>query len=240
MPRTPRARTRSPHRDRIGGGRFVLDHPAHRLIFVDIAIICIVLGRGRREFSLATVNLGAVMKRKLAVASALLTLVAASASGKECAGIAFPEQVHFHGEPLTLNGLGVRKASIFNVRVYVAALYLTEPSSDPHRILQSNTPSELVLQFIRPVSAAELRKSWEEGFARNATGHPSGLEQGIAQLVGWVTNVRPGQRMTFIRIPGTGMQFDLDGTVKGIISSATNSPRRSCRSGSVTIRRRRH
>lgn len=111
----------------------------------------------------------------------------------------------------------MRKASIFNVRVYVAALYLTEPSSDPQWILQSNTPSELVLQFIRPVSAAELRKSWEEGFARNAPGHPSGLEQGIAQLVGWVTNVRPGQRMTFIRIPGTGMQFDLDGTVKGII-----------------------
>ncbi len=154
-----------------------------------------------------------------AVASVMLALGAASASAsaKECAGITFPDQVQFHGESLVLNGLGVRTASWFRVNVYVAALYLIEPSSDPHRILQSNTPSELVLQFIRPVSASELRKSWEEGFAKNAPGHPPGLEKGLAQLISWVTNVKPGQRMTFIRIPGTGMQFELDGAVKGMI-----------------------
>ena len=157
------------------------------------------------------------MMRKLAMAGVLLALGVASASGRECAGISFPDQVQVHGQPLMLNGLGVRKASLFRVSVYVAALYLTEPSSDPRQVLQSNTPSELVLRFVRSVSEKELRKSWEEGFAKNAPGHPPGLEKGLAQLISWVTNVNPGQRMTFIRIPGTGMQFDLDGTVKGII-----------------------
>ena len=157
------------------------------------------------------------MKRKLAAASVLLALGAASASGRECAGITFPDQIQVDGESLTLNGLGVRRASVFRVGVYVAALYLTEPSNDPHRILQSNTPSELVLQFIRRVSANEIRRSWEEGFAKNAPGHPPGLEIGLAQLISWVKDVKPGQRMTFIRIPGTGMQFDFDGAVKGMI-----------------------
>ncbi len=155
------------------------------------------------------------MKRELAAASVMLAF--GTASGKECVGIAFPDQVQVHGESLTLNGLGVRKASAFRVSVYVAALYLTEPSSDPREILQPDTPSELVLQFVRPVSADELRKGWEEGFAKNAPGSPSNLVEGLAQLNDWVTDVTPGQRMNFIRIPGTGMQVDISGTVKGTI-----------------------
>lgn len=75
-----------------------------------------------------------------------------------------------------------------------------------------------MLQFIRGVSARELRKSWEEGFAWNYPAHPPGLENGLAQLNSWVTDVRPGQRMTFIPIPGAGMQIDINGTVKGMIA----------------------
>src|SRR5579885_1632032 len=157
------------------------------------------------------------MKRELAVASLTLAFVIGSASAQECAGIALPDQVQVQGESLTLNGIGAAKASPFRVSVYVAALYLSEPSSDPHWILEPNTPSELVLQFIRPVSANELRHGWEEGFAKNAPGHPPGPEEGLGRLNSWVTNVTPGQRMAFIRIPGTGMQFDLGGTVKGVI-----------------------
>jgi chalcone isomerase-like protein len=158
------------------------------------------------------------MKCAPAVASLIMALSATEAHGKQCEGIFFPNHAQVHGALLTLNGLGLRTASVFRVGVYVAALYLTEPSSDPHRILQSNTPSELVLRFIRRVGAHEIRKSWEQGFARNFPGHPPALEEGLAQLNGWVTDVRPGQRMTFIRIPGTGMQVDINGTVKGMIA----------------------
>ena len=157
------------------------------------------------------------MKCAPAVASFMMALSVTGAYGKECKGIPFPDHAQVHGTLLTLNGLGLRKASVFKVSVYVVALYLTELSSDPHLILQSDTPSELVLQFIRGVSANELRKSWEEGFARNFPGHPPALEEGLAQLNSWVTDVGSGQRMTFIRIPGRGMQVDVNGTVKGMI-----------------------
>src|SRR6185437_14664226 len=106
------------------------------------------------------------MKCEVAAASAIMALSVTAAVGKQCKGIPFPDRAEVQGTILTLNGLGLRKASVLKVSVYVVALYLTEPSSDPHLILQSTTPSELVLQFIRPVSANELRKSWEEGFAK--------------------------------------------------------------------------
>ena len=157
------------------------------------------------------------MKHQLTLATVVLLLGAASAAGKECAGIAFPDQVQVQGESLMLNGLGVGRATILRVRVYVAALYLPEPSNDPHRVLRPNTLSELALEFARPVSANQLRRSWEAGFSKNAPGHPPGLEKGLAQLVSWATNVIPGERMSFIRIPGQGMRVDVDGAVKGMI-----------------------
>jgi len=97
------------------------------------------------------------------------------------------------------------------------ALYVAEPSSDSRAILAANAASELILQFIRAVRASELRKSWEEGFAANSAGHPPELEKGLGQLNGWVTDVKPGQRMSFIRVPGSGMQVDVNGALKGMI-----------------------
>lgn len=157
------------------------------------------------------------MKFAMAAAGLVMALGINAVYGKECAGVFFPDHAEFRGTLLILNGLGVRKASVFNVSVYVSALYLTKPSSDPHLILQSDTPSELILEFVRKLSAHQIRKSWETGFARNFPGHPPGLEAGLAQLNSWVTDMQPGQRMTFIRIPGTGMQVDIDATVKGVI-----------------------
>jgi hypothetical protein len=158
------------------------------------------------------------MKLKLALATLMVAMSIAAARGKECAGIQFPDQVELQGTPVKLNGLGVRKATVFRVNIYVVALYLVEPSSDPRAILASNAPSELILQFIRAVRANELRKSWEEGFANNSPGHPPALEKGLRQLNGWVTDVKSGERMSFIRTPGSGMQVDVNGTVKGAIA----------------------
>jgi len=77
-----------------------------------------------------------------------MALSATEAPGKQCERVFFLDHAQVRGALLTLNGLGLRTASVFKVGVYVAALYLTEPSSDPHRILQSNTPSELVRQGV--------------------------------------------------------------------------------------------
>jgi hypothetical protein len=139
----------------------------------------------------------------------------------ECRGIAFPDQVMAAGTTLRLNGLGVRKATLFKVNVYVAALYEERPSHDPHALLASAGPSELVLQFVRSVRAKDLRERWSEGFAKNANGNAPGglpgLENRIATLNGWMSDIESGQRMTFIRIPGQGIAVDINGSQKGTV-----------------------
>jgi len=157
------------------------------------------------------------MKRVLMPAIVIAALVAGIADGKECKGVNFPDQAQVDGSNLTLNGLGLRQATAFKVNVYVAALYVAKTSSDPNALLASNAPSELILQFVRNVGADDLRKGWSEGFEKNSKDQLPALKDRIATLNGWMADVKTGEKLTFIHKPGTGLQVDVNGAVKGTI-----------------------
>jgi hypothetical protein len=147
----------------------------------------------------------------------MLALGAGAVHGRECRGVSFPEQVQVDGSNLTLNGLGVRKATILKVNVYVAALYVTRTSSDPNAILGSDLPSELILHFVRDVGASDMREAWEEGFENNAKAQLPSLKDRIATLNGWMTDIRNGRQMIFSFKPGVGLKVTVNGAVKGTI-----------------------
>jgi hypothetical protein len=147
----------------------------------------------------------------------ILALGSASAQGRECRGVGFEDQVGVDGGALALNGLGLRLATIFKVKVYVAALYLAKTSTDPNAILEANTPSELILHFVRDVDAKDIRGAWSEGFEKNAGDQLPALQPRIGILNGWMADVKSGQRLIFIHKPGTGIEVNVNGAPKGII-----------------------
>jgi Chalcone isomerase-like len=144
-------------------------------------------------------------------------LPAGAAVAAQCDGVSFPQHVQVRGATLTLNGLGLRKATIFGIKVYVGALYLPHPTGDAQAILSSAEPAEMELRFVFHVSAGQLRDAWADGFAKSAPGELPKLQSRIARLDGWMTSVGSGQRMTFLRIPGVGIEYALDGSVRGTI-----------------------
>jgi chalcone isomerase-like protein len=146
-----------------------------------------------------------------------LGAVSATAAALECDGVSFPEHVQARGETLTLNGLGLRKATIFGIKVYVGALYVPHPTSDAAAVLNSREPAEVELRFVFRVTAGQLRDAWQEGFEKSAASELPQLQTRIAQLNGWMSGVKSGQRMTFLRAPGVGIQYSLDGAVLGTI-----------------------
>jgi hypothetical protein len=148
----------------------------------------------------------------------LCAVTAGAAPARECDGVTFPEHLQAHGETLTLNGLGLRKATVFGIKVYVGALYVAHPTSDATAILSSKEPAEIELRFVFHVTAGQLRDAWRDGFEKSAHGQLPQLQSRIAQLDGWMTGVGSGQRMTFLHIPGVGIQYSLDGAVQGTIS----------------------
>lgn len=168
-------------------------------------------------------SIRAPVLRLPAIASAALLLslclaCAGVAAAKECDGVSFPDHVQARGATLTLNGLGLRKATIFSIKAYVGALYLAHPTADANAILTSPQLAELDLAFVFHVTTGQLRDAWQEGFQKSAGGELPQLTSRIAQLNGWMTGAKSGQRMTFLLIPGVGVQYSLDGKLVGTIS----------------------
>jgi hypothetical protein len=156
-------------------------------------------------------------KRILLHIFVLATLGAGVAHGKTCNGVNFPDQMQVESGNLTLNGLGLRQATFLKVNVYVAALYVAKASGDANALLGADTPSELILQFVRDVGADDLRKGWSEGFEKNSTKALPALKDRIAMLNGWMADVKSGDRLTFIHKPGAGIEVNVNGAVKGAI-----------------------
>lgn len=149
----------------------------------------------------------------------LLSLAAglSHAQDRICREIRFPEHVQVSGSDLTLNGLGVRKATFLKINVYVAALYAAKPLRDATALINSETPQQLVLQFVRDVDAEDLRKAFLEAFERNGANQSPSMRERIAKLNAWMTDVKKGQSLTFVRLPHTGVQVSVNGVAKGTI-----------------------
>ena len=106
-------------------------------------------------------------------ACAVLSGVLLATSGvaeTELAGVKVPETRTVDGTPVTLNGLGLRLATMLTVRVYVMALYLESPGRDAAAIVASDEAARIELHMLRDVGAKDMRQAWTEGFEKNYRG----------------------------------------------------------------------
>jgi hypothetical protein len=162
------------------------------------------------------------MDRSLIARICLVSLLSAAtgvcaAQDRKCRDVPFPEHMPVSGTDLTLNGLGVRKATFLKINVYVAALYVTKQTHDAASLIDSDTPQELVLHFVRDVGVDDLTKAFHEAFERDGADRSPSMKERIAKLNGWMTDMKKGQRLTFLRTPHTGVRVIVNGTQKGLI-----------------------
>ena len=160
------------------------------------------------------------MKRDLigVIAGLALALVTASAQGRECEGVSFPEQTQVESAALKLNGLGLRQATILRVDVYVAALYVAQPTQDANAVLAASAPKQLVLQFVRDVGRSDLNKGWEEGFENNAKSELPALKERIEAFKALMIDMKTGDRLALTYKPSAGVQVAIKGANKGTIA----------------------
>lgn len=151
----------------------------------------------------------------LLVAALVLTL-ASPAYADECGDIRMPARIQVDGTALALNGMGIREATVFNVDVYVAGLYLETRSRTATTVLQSEQRKRLLLHFVRDVTRDEIQGAFREGFQQS---HGAAAAD-ITRLLGWVSNMSVGQEMSFTYLPATGLEVKIGGRVKGTIAGA--------------------
>jgi hypothetical protein len=111
------------------------------------------------------------------------------AQAVEFEGFEFPRAITIENETLVLNGLAIRKATIFNIRVLVAALYLPEVSSDSEAILSSSGSKQLQIRFLKNLSAKTIVNTWAEQMMKNCTKDCDLIMQKSKELEGLLTDI---------------------------------------------------
>jgi hypothetical protein len=126
-------------------------------------------------------------------ALALLVSLCPAAVAAELSGVQFPDSVRVDGRMLVLNGFGERLYSFLRIPIYVAALYLQHPSTDPEAIIRSPETKLLTVRFQHDVSAERAREAWREGFDNNCPA-PCRLDPGdVARFLAAVPAMHAGE-----------------------------------------------
>ncbi|CAB1370913.1 chalcone isomerase family protein [Denitratisoma oestradiolicum] len=124
------------------------------------------------------------IKKFLRQASLLLPLLGmtpSSLQAVEVAGVKVEDRLTAQGATLQLNGAGLRTKMFF--KVYVAALYVTKPSTSSRQLLEAPEPSRMVLQMLRDVDADTLFNSLRDGLRANVPeAELVTLQAGVDQL----------------------------------------------------------
>ena len=140
----------------------------------------------------------------LAAFTAILLALIPPAQAATLGGATLPDTYPLPGQTLVLNGIGLRTLTIFNVRIYVAGLYVTERSHDSDHILKSPGPKVILLQFLHSGSKADVEKQFREGERKNCGNgacDPAD-EKDFEKLVAAAPAVEPGDTSTYIFTPG--------------------------------------
>lgn len=122
------------------------------------------------------------------------------ASAATLAGATLPDTYSVDGQPLALNGIGLRTLTIFAVRIYVAGLYLAQPSHDAAQILASPGPKVILLHFLHAGTKAQIERQYRDGERTNCGdgGCATSDQADFERLVAAAPAVKPGDTSTYI------------------------------------------
>ncbi|MEW5771526.1 MAG: chalcone isomerase family protein [Pseudomonadota bacterium] len=162
--------------------------------------------------------------RRLWSAMLLLALAtphtASHAADIEIAGVHLPGHVALASERLVLNGAGQR--SLWGFRIYVAALYLPEPTHDAATALRDDLPRRLEITLQRDFSTEQNLDALKDGLqANNPSAELDALRHETEQFLGLlrrVPEVRKGTTIQLDYLPGIGTRVGIGKTLLGTIA----------------------
>ncbi|HTO77567.1 MAG TPA: chalcone isomerase family protein [Thermoanaerobaculia bacterium] len=154
------------------------------------------------------------MKKLLAPLS-LFLLLPALAAASEVAGVRLPETATVDGKTLKLNGAGLRKKLLF--KVYVAGLYVENPSKDAASILSATEIKSMHLHILRSLKGSQITDAISEGFERNSKAQIPKLKPRLDKLGTMIPDVVEGDEIALTWIPDKGTNVTVRGTDRGVI-----------------------
>ncbi len=155
--------------------------------------------------------------KALRVAVLVLVLLLPAVSGRAAAvgGYALPDWTEAGGRQLELNGIALRTAYFF--KVYVAGLYLAEKNTEAQAVLAADAPRKMVMHFLRNVGRDDLCQGWRDGLLANTPAAGPEVRAAFDALCAFMPNIREGEDIVFLYLPGKGLSVEVAGVMKGVL-----------------------
>ena len=163
-------------------------------------------------------NLPARLARLLSPAASLVVLLASLALGSPSAaaepvnpigGVRFEPQVQLAGQPLLLNGTGLRAQFIF--KGYAAGLYLGQRANNADAVVAQGGAKRLQMRLLIDVPADQFIKAFHQGIERN---NPPEVRARLAEravlfdaLLRPLGEIHKGDAVNLDFLPGQGLVF---------------------------------
>lgn len=132
-----------------------------------------------------------------AIGLTLSLSIATTAMGAKLAGVEIPDNFDIEGKSLQLNGIALREATIFNVDVYVAGLYVESPSQEERFHFNSADLKHIYVKFKRDVGQKRMVESWYKQINKNCIGNCDDLLETVRRLSPQMPDVKQGQTMAY-------------------------------------------
>jgi len=113
-----------------------------------------------------------------------------------------PEKVSISGKQLRLNGMGVGTKAF--LKVYVIALYLETPTSDPRDAIKANEVKRIVLTMLRDVSREKFVQAVERDMMHNPGVPIAALRGRLDLLESVLPALKRGNVLDFTHLPVRG------------------------------------
>ena len=154
----------------------------------------------------------------LALGTAMvLWAAAAGAAPVELAGVTLQDRASVAGNPVVLNGAGIRYKTVF--KVYTAGLYLGEKASTTEAVLAMQGPKRIAITMLRDIDSGELGKLFSRGMEDNMDRQAfSKLIPGVirmSQVFSDHKRLKEGDSFFIDWVPGTGTVLTIKGAVEG-------------------------
>ena len=134
-------------------------------------------------------------------------------------GIDIKETQTLNKNELILNGVGIRKATWFKVKVYLGSLYLKKKTKSIKEILAPNYPKILNMNFVYNAGKEKLIAGWNEGFV---AAHGKSNDQELTKFNELMNDIKKGQTIS-IQFLDTGVNVSFNKSPFTFIKSKTFS-----------------
>lgn len=154
------------------------------------------------------------------VIAALFSTFLLTANALTIDSITFDDKITVDGKEMVLNGVGIRKATFLKIKVYYGALYLKSQTKNPNDFLTTSDPKQVVMHFVRDVSAKDLISTYREAFeGANKENYKEFLPT-LEQMLTHIKDIKKGEKTIFtfttngVRLLTAGTQAPLIGDQK--------------------------